>query len=218
MSAPHKPTHKPYGQTSEKSTELVSSLFDKRHLSGTKYKGPRSGLIASSLDADINTDARTVKQRNLGKGNVTLEIKRGNMSEGLDIGGHVHYAKADGTITITDGGVVHEMVEQEKERRAYLEDMIEKCSMSDEICAHLCGFDSVAQLNALLGKGGHIDDSIGGKLDADMLEANGMPSEIEVLAEDSVSYSRAIKKLKLFVQSHLPAVTNMTDKSTVNQK
>ena len=111
MSAPHKPTHKPYGQTSEKSTELVSSLFDKRHLSGTKYKGPRSGLIASSLDADINTDARTVKQRNLGKGSVTLEIKRGNMSEGLDIGGHVHYAKADGTITITDGGVVNEMVE-----------------------------------------------------------------------------------------------------------
>jgi len=200
--------------TTARNSGLVASLFDKKHLQGTKYDGSRGGMIASALDNDIISDKRTVKQRNLGRGRVKLEFKEGDSSEGINIGGRIHYPNAQNEFVIIDQGVIDVMLDQEKQRRSYLEDMIERCSYSDEIAAQLCGKNTVDELKRELGAGGRI---LGLTLDDDLVAASGMPSDIEVLAEDSIAYSRAIKKLKLYVSQNLPAIENYTTSKTVNE-
>jgi len=212
-------SNKPLGAyTKQGGSELVDALFNTQHLAGTKARGNgRRGLIPSMLNSDIVADERNVRRRNLGRGRVKFQVLEGDLKKsGIEIGGRIHFPDANDVITIIDGGVVDEMVSQEKERREYLEKMIEDCSLGDEICAQLCGFNSVQDLaNAGLGAGRQI---IGLKpqLDADLVAASGMPSDIEVLSEDSIQYSRAIKLLKIFVAHHLPAIENYTSDKVKN--
>jgi len=212
-------SNKPLGAyTKHGGSELVDALFDTHHLAGTKARGNgRRGLIPSMLNSDIVADERNVRRRNLGRGRVKFQVLEGDIKKsGIEIGGRIHFPDANDVITIIDGGVVDEMVSQEKERRDYLEKMIEDCSLGDEVCAQILGFNSVDELAKLLGKGGKIHPAIK-NLDADLITANGMPSEIEVLAEDSIAYSRSLKKLKLMVQWHLPAIENYTSDKVKNE-
>lgn len=216
------PSTAPVIPASNTHSEAQKSLFSQHKLQGTKYDGSRQGMIGSMLDSEILEDHRRTRERNLGKGFVKIKVDGGG-TQGLNIGGRIHYPDANGNITIVDGGFLNEMAKQEEDRRAYLQEMIYKASLSDEICAQMLGFDSVegtddTALKNLLGAGKSFKYDGVNPLDAELTAVNAMPSAIESYSDESVTYSNAIRKLKLLVQMRMPAVETYTTKKTLNEE
>ena len=144
----------------------------------------------------------------------------------MNIGGRLFYPDGDGTITIIDSDLVDEQQRKETEKRKYLEDIIEKCSMSDEICALILAQPNVAQLKLnFLGAGasGFITAGRGRAAgvaiitDPDLIAVSAMPSDLESYDPTSLTFSRAIVKFKQIVKAKLPALQSMTNKTVQNE-
>ena len=101
------------------------------------------------------------------------------------------------------------------QKRKYLEDIIEKASMSDEICALILAQPNVAALKAnFLGSGA----TAGGEItDADLIAVNAMPSAIETYDPTSIGFSRAIQKFKIVCKTRMPIMQSMTNKKVQNE-
>jgi len=157
------------------------------------------------------------EKRNMGKGFMQLQIphhKRGDTAAPVQIGGRLMYPDKDGIFTIIDEAVVNKMASMEEEKRQYLESLIEKCSLSDEICQLVLGIEDAPELEAALGAGNG-DPQI---MHADLIKVGALPSQIETYDPTSLTYSQAIQKFKLVIKNRMPILDNLTPAKTINQE
>ena len=219
---------------SKVANNYVDTLYTEDRLAGTKYNslGSRTGL-ASALDAGLIKKQIADEKNMWGKGYVQYNVLSGDKDAPMNIGGRLFYPDGDGTITIIDSDLVDEQQRKETEKRKYLEDIIEKCSMSDEICALILAQPNVEQLKKnFLGAGasgiilesrgagaGIIGARAGSAIitDQDLIAVNAMPSALETYDPTSITFSRAIQKFKLIVKAKLPALQSMTNKTVQNE-
>ena len=207
----------PYTQQADR----VEKLFtEKKYFEGAKASNlgmSRTGM-ASALDGGISKAEREKLARNFGKGYVQFEVKSGDANTPLNIGGRLFYPRADKTITIVDDDFLTKQLEIEKERRAYLEDVLEKASISNEICSIVLGVDDCTELLGP-GKDGGDTETTGVKVitDEELKKVDATPAMIETYDPSSITYSRAISKFKRVVQSRLPIVSKMTPDSVENK-
>ena len=198
---------------SEPSKDNVASLYTPEKMAGTRYAhlGSRTGL-ASVLDDRMIEKQMRDEQDMWGDGFIQYEVK-GKPNAPMNIDGRLFYPDAAGLITVIDSDLVQKTADLETEKRKYLEDIIEKASMSDEICTLILAQKNVASLKAILGsKGGapYITD-------ADLLNVDAMPSAIETYDPTGTTFSRAIQKFKIVVRAKLPALQSMTNKKVQNE-
>ena len=198
---------------SEPSKDNVASLYTPEKMAGTRYAhlGSRTGL-ASVLDDRMIEKQMRDEQDMWGDGFIQYEVK-GKPNAPMNIDGRLFYPDAAGLITVIDSDLVQKTADLETEKRKYLEDIIEKASMSDEICTLILAQKSVAALKNILGKGKG-DPYI---TDADLLNVDAMPSAIETYDPTGTTFSRAIQKFKIVVRAKLPALQSMTNKKVQNE-
>ena len=198
---------------SEPSKDNVASLYTPEKMAGTRYAhlGSRTGL-ASVLDDRMIQKQMQDEQDMWGDGFIQYEVK-GKPNAPMNIDGRLFYPDATGLITVIDSDLVQKTADLETEKRKYLEDIIEKASMSDEICTLILAQKSVAALKNILGKG-RGDPYI---TDADLLNVDAMPSAIETYDPTGTTFSRAIQKFKIVVRAKLPALQSMTNKKVQNE-
>ena len=198
---------------SEPSKDNVASLYTPEKMAGTRYAhlGSRTGL-ASVLDDRMIEKQMRDEQDMWGDGFIQYEVK-GKPNAPMNIDGRLFYPDAAGLITVIDSDLVQKTADLETEKRKYLEDIIEKASMSDEICTLILAQKNVASLKAILGKGKG-DPYI---TDADLLNVDAMPSAIETYDPTGTTFSRAIQKFKIVVRAKLPALQSMTNKKVQNE-
>ena len=198
---------------SEPSKDNVASLYTPEKMAGTRYAhlGSRTGL-ASVLDDRMIEKQMRDEQDMWGDGFIQYEVK-GKPNAPMNIDGRLFYPDANGLITVIDSDLVQKTADLETEKRKYLEDIIEKASMSDEICTLILAQKNVASLKNILGKGKG-DPYI---TDADLLNVDAMPSAIETYDPTGTTFSRAIQKFKIVVRAKLPALQSMTNKKVQNE-
>ena len=193
---------------SDPSKDNVALLYTPEKMAGTRYAhlGSRTGL-ASVLDDNMIKKQMRDEQDMWGDGFIQYEVK-GKKDAPMNIDGRLFYPDANGLITVIDSDLVQKTADLEIEKRKYLEDIIEKASMSDEICTLILAQKNVASLKTILGsKGGapYITD-------ADLLLVDAMPSAIETYDPTGTTFSRAIQKFKIIVRAKMPALQSMTNK------
>ena len=198
---------------SEPSKDNVASLYTPEKMAGTRYAhlGSRTGL-ASVLDDRMIAKQMRDEQDMWGDGFIQYEVK-GKPNAPMNIDGRLFYPDAAGLITVIDSDLVQKTADLETEKRKYLEDIIEKASMSDEICTLILAQKNVASLKNILGKGKG-DPFI---TDPDLLNVDAMPSAIETYDPTGTTFSRAIQKFKIVVRAKLPALQSMTNKKVQNE-
>ena len=198
---------------SEPSKDNVASLYTPEKMAGTRYAhlGSRTGL-ASVLDDRMIQKQMQDEQDMWGDGFIQYEVK-GKPNAPMNIDGRLFYPDAAGLITVIDSDLVQKTADLETEKRKYLEDIIEKASMSDEICTLILAQKNVTSLKNILGKGKG-DPYI---TDADLLNVDAMPSAIETYDPTGTTFSRAIQKFKIVVRAKLPALQSMTNKKVQNE-
>jgi len=200
-------------------SNAVNEMFQGKKMVGTKWNNVGTGRQGwnTILDTPIIEDHLKTEQRNFGQGFLQLQIpnyKAGD-NKPVNIGGRLMYPDANGIFTIIDESVVNKMSKMEEERRQYIESLIEKASLSDEICALILGLNSVNDLDALLGAGG---DDGGFITDENLKKVNAKSSALETYDPSSLTYSQAIQKFKLVIKNHMPILDNLTPASTQNQE
>ena len=198
---------------SEPSKDNVASLYTPEKMAGTRYAhlGSRTGL-ASVLDDRMIAKQMQDEQDMWGDGFIQYEVK-GKKNAPMNIDGRLFYPDDQGLITVIDSDLVQKTADLETEKRKYLEDIIEKASMSDEICTLILAQKNVASLKNILGKGKG-DPYI---TDPDLLNVDAMPSAIETYDPTGTTFSRAIQKFKIVVRAKLPALQSMTNKKVQNE-
>ena len=198
---------------SEPSKDNVASLYTPEKMAGTRYTnlGSRTGL-ASVLDDKMIQKQMRDEQDMWGDGFIQYEVK-GKKNAPMNIDGRLFYPDDQGLITVIDSDLVQKTADLETEKRKYLEDIIEKASMSDEICTLILAQKNVASLKNILGKGKG-DPFI---TDPDLLNDDAMPSAIETYDPTGTTISRAIQKFKIVVRAKLPALQSMTNKKVQNE-
>ena len=198
---------------SEPSKDNVASLYAPEKMAGTRYAhmGSRTGLASVLDDAMIKKKMQDEKDM-WGDGFIQYQVI-GKGDAPMNIDGRLFYPDAAGIITVIDSDLVQKTADLETEKRKYLEDIIEKASMSDEICTLILAQKNVASLKNILGKGKG-DPYI---TDADLLNVDAMPSAIETYDPTGTTFSRAIQKFKIVVRAKLPALQSMTNKKVQNE-
>jgi len=206
-----------------KSGGVVNSLFQGKKLQGTKWSNVSTGRTGFNtlMDAPIIEEHLQTQRRNMGDGFLKLAIPNyanldpSKKGKPINIGGKLMFPDVNGVFTIIDSSVVNKMADMEEEKREYLEKIIEKCSLSDEICQLCLGMESENDLIAALG-GGQND---GGNIkDRNLVLVNALPSAIETYDPSSITYSQAIAKFKQVIRHHLPILDDLTPAKTMNQE
>ena len=204
---------------SEPSKGNVASLYTPEKIAGTRYAhlGSRTGL-ASVLDDRMIEKQMRDEQDMWGDGFIQYEVK-GKPNAPMNIDGRLFYPDAAGLITVIDSDLVQKTADLETEKRKYLEDIIEKASMSDEICTLILAQRNVVELKNILGKGKSPIGAGGAPIitDPDLLNVDAMPSAIETYDPTGTTFSRAIQKFKIVVRAKLPALQSMTNKKVQNE-
>ena len=199
--------------------DFVKPLYSEKKLNGVKYDqfSSRTGL-ASVLDKGLRDRQIANEELMYGKGFIQYQmIGDGNKDTPMNIDGRLFYGDKDGIFTIIDSDLVEKEHERELQKRKYLEDIIEKASMSDEICALILAQPDVAALKAnFLGSGA---DAGGEITDPDLKAVNAMPSAIESYdpSGSSITFSRAIQKFKIVCKLRMPIMQSMTNKKVQNE-
>ena len=186
-------------------------LDTKNNRQGTKYNhvGSRSGL-SSMLDSQIIERNAKTENENFGDGFIsfTVEKKKGKYPP-INISGRLHYPNDEGKIVIVDSAILDRELQMENERRDYIKQIIERASISNNICSMVLGQDARGLLGA--GQDGGITMS------GDLKAVDAMPETIETLDTSSKLYSQAIQKFKIIIKAFLPIVDNMSSKSVQNE-
>lgn len=196
--------------------ESVKNHFKMANLAGTKWHGGGRTGINSILDKEIMREHLETKERNMGKGYLKLQLQGGSdKTAPINIGGRMMYPDAQGNYVIIDGSVVEEMRKSEEEKRTYLEEIIQRASLSNNICGLILGCADDAALEGMLGEGnkGNCDN-----MSADLASVDCRPEFLECLDPSGVLYSKAIQKLKMILKTNLPMIDNMTPAVTLNQE
>lgn len=200
------------------SSNAVNKMFSGEKMVGTKWSNVSTGRTGFNtlLDTKIIENHLETERRNLGQGFMQLQIP--NYTKGdnkpVNIGGRLMYPDENGIFTIIDDAVVSKMAKMEEEKRQYIESIIEKASLSDEICALILGLNDVTELEPLLGAGGNDGGYI---TDDNLRRVDAKPSALETYDPTSLTYSQAIQKFKLVIKHHMPIIDNLTPASTQNQ-
>ena len=185
-------------------------LDTKNNRQGTKYNhvGSRSGL-SSMLDSQIIERNAITENQNFGDGFIsfTVEKKKGKYPP-LNIGGRLHYPNDDGKIVIVDSAILDRELQMENERRDYIKQIIERASISNNICSMVLGQDA----RGLLGAG----QDGGVSMAAELKAVDAMPETIETLDTTGQLYSKCIQKFKIIIKAFLPIIDNMTSSKVAN--
>jgi len=201
------------------SGKTVDSLFDSKKLQGTKWSNVSTGRTGFNtiMDAPIVEQHLKTQRRNMGDGFLKIAIPNYDPSQAkpVNIGGRLMFPDKNGVFTIIDDAVVQKMSKLEEEKRAYLETLIEKCSLSDEICQLILGMETPDDLIKALGADKDDDGTI---RDPALKAVNALPSAIETYDPTSITYSQAIAKFKQVIKSRMPILDNLTPASTQNQE
>ena len=197
----------------------IANQYTRENLAGTKWSHVGTGRtgIDSVLDRDIINDHLQTKRRNMGSGFLKLRLQDHDRTKPtpINIGGRLMYPDDEGNYIIIDSSVVHEMQKSEQEKREYLESVIEKASLSNDICSLILGCKDADELEKqYLGSGA----SGGARMSAELIATDAMPETIETLDPTSQSYSRAIQKFKIVIKKRMPMLDNMTPQTTLNEE
>ena len=214
------------GESRERSIKTgatVDSLFDGKKLQGTKWSHVSTGRTGFNtiMDAPIIEEHLQTQRRNMGDGYLKLSIPGYNRLDAskkgkpINIGGRLMFPDNNGVFTIIDSAVVNKMAAMEEEKRQYLESLIEKCSLSDEICQLILGMDTPDNLRNALGATKNDDGNI---TDPALVAVNALPSAIETYDPTSLTYSQAIAKFKQVIKHHLPILDDLTPAKTMKQE
>ena len=162
------------------------------------------------LDSQIIERNAKTENENYGDGFIsfTVEKKKGKYPP-LNIGGRLHYPNDEGKIVIVDSAILDRELQMENERRDYIKQIIERASISNNICSMVLGQDARGLLGA--GQDGGITMS------GDLKAIDAMPETIETLDTSSKLYSQAIQKFKIVIKAFLPIIDNMSSKSIQNE-
>ena len=191
---------------------FTTQVLDTKSRGGTKYNhvGSRSGL-SSMLDSQIIERNAITENQNFGDGFISFTVeknKKGNFPP-LNIGGRLHFPNGEGKIVIVDSAILDRELQMENERRDYIKQIIERASISNNICSMVLGQDARGLLGA--GQDGGITMSV------DLKAVDAMPETIETLDTSSKLYSQAIQKFKIIIKAFLPIIDNMTTKAVQNE-
>ena len=197
----------------------IANQYTRDNLAGTKWSHVSTGRtgINSILDKDIINDHLQTKKRNMGAGFLKLRLQDHDRAKPtpINIGGRLMYPDDEGNYIIIDTSVVNEMQKSEEEKRSYLESVIEKASLSNDICSLILGCADSSELEKqYLGSGANG----GARMSAELIATDAMPETIETLDPTSQSYSRAIQKFKIVIKKRMPMLDNMTPQSTLNEE
>ena len=193
-----------------------------KKLQGTKWSHVNTGRTGFNtlMDAPIIEEHLQTQRRNMGDGFLKLAIPdyanldASKKGKPINIGGRMMFPDVNGVFTIIDSAVVNKMASMEEEKRQYLESLIEKCSLSNEICQLVLGMEKYEELEAALGAGNG-DPQI---MHADLIKVGALPSQIESYDPTSLTYSQAIQKFKIVIKHHLPILDDLTPAKTFNQE
>ena len=148
----------------------IANQYTRDNLAGTKWSHVSTGRtgINSILDKDIINDHLQTKKRNMGAGFLKLRLQDHDRAKPtpINIGGRLMYPDDEGNYIIIDTSVVNEMQKAEEEKRSYLESVIEKASLSNDICALILGCKDADELEQqYLGVGA----SGGGRMSSELI-------------------------------------------------
>ena len=206
-----------------KSGGVVNSMFQGKKLMGTKWSNVSTGRTGFNtlMDAPIIEEHLQTQRRNMGDGFLKLAIpdydKLDESKKGkpINIAGRMMFPDKNGVFTIIDSAVVNKMAAMEEEKRQYLESLIEKCSLSDEICQLILGMESDTELIKALGAGQNDEGAI---TDPALVAVNALPSALETYDPTSLTYSQAVAKFKRVIKHRLPILDDLTPAKTLNQE
>jgi len=206
-------------ERSIRSGRAVDSLFEGKKLQGTKWSHVSTGRTGFNtlMDAPIVEDHIKTERRNMGDGFIRLAIPDydARKAKPVNIGGRLMFPDKNGIFTIIDDAVVTKMQKLEEEKRQYLESLIERASLSDEICQLILGMETQEELIRALGA--NQSDS-GAIKDPALVAVNALPSALETYDPSSITYSQAIAKFKQVIKGRMPILDNLTPASTQNQE
>ena len=191
-------------------------LDTKNNRQGTKYNhvGSRSGL-SSMLDSQIIDRNQKTESENFGDGFISFTVEKKKNAKGqmtyppINISGRLHYPNDEGKIVIVDSAILDRELQMENERRDYIKQIIERASISNNICSMVLGQDA----RGLLGAG----QDGGVSMAAELKAVDAMPETIETLDTTGQLYSKCIQKFKIIIKAFLPIIDNMTTKSVQNE-
>jgi len=210
-------------KTIDVGNKLVESLYTPEKLRGTKWNHVSTGRTGFNtiLDKDIIKRHLDREKQNMGQGFLRLTVPGydGTKPSPINIGGRLMYPQENGKggydVVIVDNGVVKKMKEMEEEKRKYLEELIETCSLSDEIMALTLGLNGVDDLKALIGAG----QNMGGEIsDTELVQVDATPSSIETMDPTGQTYSKALQKFKICLRHFMPVLDDLTPAKTINQE
>jgi len=202
-----------------RSGRTVDSLFRGDKLQGTKWSHVSTGRTGFNtlMDAPILEDHMKTERRNMGDGFIRLQIPDYDPSKSkpVNISGRLVFPDRNGVFTIIDDAVVTKMQKLEEEKRSYLESLIERASLSDEICQLILAMETQDELKRALGAN---QNDFGAITDPALIAVNAMPSALETYDPSSITYSQAIAKFKQVIKGRMPILDNLTPASTQNQE
>ena len=191
---------------------LTNAVLSNENKSGTKYShvGSRSGMSSMLDSAIIERDQRT-QAENFGDGFISfvVDAKKDGKFPPMNIGGRIHFPDKNGKITIVDSAILDKELKLENERREYLKQIIERASISNNICSMVLGQEA----SALLAAG---RDGKGSIKDPELIRVDALPESIETYDTSGQVYSKAIQKFKIVIKAFLPIIDNMTPQSVQN--
>ena len=200
-------------------SSVVNSMFAPEKLNGGKWSNVDTGRkgLNTILDKEIIKRHLKTEKENMGKGflRITCNDYDPKDPHPVNIGGRMMYPDENKELVIIDEAVVKKITDIEHEKREYIESLIERASLSDEVCQLILGLNSEKELKALL--------DVGGKAGRDDLaetlkNVNAMPSALETYDPTSLTYSQAIQKFKICIKTFMPVLQNLTPASTQNQE
>ena len=203
---------------------------------GTKYRGQRSGPIASMLDGsnaanqvaaryakyggDIDADGKVIRTPGviMFKAMNPMNKNEALAHATLNFGGRTFQADADGNFKVLDEKYLKDEQKLAQEIDEYANQITSYCLSSDETCATILTGGDLAGLNHILGsryeqtRAATILGSSFNKhmlnLPDEILNANGMPSVLASIDSSSNMYGLGISKLKHVVKFVSPILEN----------
>jgi hypothetical protein len=133
-----------------------------------------------------------------------------NKAVALPFGNRIHYPNDDGIFRIVDGAYLDKAEKIYKEEQEYVDDMLGKAMISDEMCAYLVGED-VDKVRRILQEGGVVF----GNVTQDGF--NGCPDYISLLDRSSVAFSSSLNKLRAYIRKKAPIVEKVTNNAQIKE-
>lgn len=207
----------PYGLMGN---EQVNQTFSDGRLQGTKYlaQGAKAQSLMQSLahGEQLGNHIEQTK-KNWGNGFVKMTVHPGANGKinPVNIGGRIFTPEeGTGNITLVDSDFLDQQLELHKDKMTYINSIIERASISNDLCQLVTGLND-PEFNSWFGPKGQAF-SLKFKDSGELHNVDARPDSIACYDETSLMFSQAINKFRIIIAFFMPILSKLTPDKIVD--